>query len=164
MARAQAHSTDHLDTATEDVSFAERPGRSFDQCASANYAFGSKLEVMTEREWKNAEEGEKFYNERLDIEINHTSDRNAPPFAEVGINGHMVWFPRGERINNVPRRFVEALARSQDHQYRTAHERNPDVDSQMKTLRTKTTCYGFSVLRDPNPRGRAWLERVMREG
>lgn len=164
MPRAQAHSTDHLDSRTDDVTFAERPGRSFEDCASANYAFGSSIELVSEREWKTAEEAERFYNERLDIELQQTSDRNAPLFAEVGINGHMVWFPRGERINNVPRRFVEALARSQDHLFRTAHERNPDVDSQMKTVRTRTTCYGFSVLRDPNPKGRAWLERVMREG
>ncbi|MEY3252290.1 MAG: hypothetical protein RL227_1263 [Pseudomonadota bacterium] len=164
MPRAPAHSTDHLDTRADDVTFAERPGLSFDDCASANYSFGSKIELVSEREWKTAEEAERFYSERLDIEIHQTGDRNAPIFAEVGINGHMVWFPRGQRINNVPRRFVESLARSQDHTFRSVHERNPDVDSQMKTLRTRSTAYGLSILRDPNPKGREWLERVVREG
>lgn len=162
MARAAAHSTDHLDTATEILS--EPSGISFDQCASANYAFGAKVETITEREWKNQEEAEKFYNERLDIEVNQTNDKNAPPFAEAGVNGHMVWFPRGVRINGVPRKFVEALARSQETAYRTSQVRDPNADNQMQTTRTRATCYGFSVLRDPNPKGRVWLERVMREG
>ncbi len=161
MARA-SHSTDHLDTATEILQ--EPSGVSFESCASANYAFGSKIEPITEREWKNAEEAEKFYNERLDIEVNQTNDKNAPPFAEAGVNGHMVWFPRGVRINGVPRKFVEALARSQDTTFKTQQVRDPNADNQMQTLRNRATCYGFSVLRDPNPRGRAWLERVMREG
>lgn len=161
MAKA-THSTDHLDTATEVLT--EPSGINFDACASANYAFGGKIELVSEREWKTAEEAERFYNERLDIEINQTSDRNAPLFAEVGVNGHMVWFPRGTRINHVPRKFVEALARSQDHSYRTIQEKNPDADNQMRTTRVRATAYGFSVLRDPNPKGRAWLERVMREG
>lgn len=162
MARAQAHSTDYMDTATEALQ--EPSGISFEACASANYAFGAKIETITEREWKTQEEAEAFYNQRLDIEVNQTNDKNAPPFAEAGVNGHMVWFPRGVRINNVPRKFVEALARSQDTAYKTMQVRDPNADNQMKTLRTRATAYGFSVLRDPSPKGRAWLERVMREG
>jgi hypothetical protein len=165
MARAQAHSTDHLNSRESDVGFADAPsGISFEACASANYAFGAKIETITEREWKTAEEAEAFYNERLDIEVHQTNDKNAPLFAEAGVNGHMVWFPRNTRINGVPRKFVEAMARSQDVTYRTQQVSNPSADDQMKTMRSRASCYGFSVLRDPNPRGRVWLERVMREG
>jgi hypothetical protein len=166
MAKAQAHSTDYIDSSASDVAFAaERtPGITFESCASANYAFGSKVEVVSEREWKTQEEAERFYNERLDIEVHQTTDKNAPLFAEAGVNGHMVWFPRGVRVNGVPRKFVEALARSQITAYKTQQVRNPNADDQMHTSRNTAACYGFSVIRDQNPRGRTWLERVSREG
>lgn len=164
MARAQSHSTDHLDSGISDVAFADTPGVTFESCASANYAYGSKVEPITEREWKTAEEAERFYNERLDIEVHQTNDKNAPLFAEAGVNGHMVWFPRGVAVRGVPRKFVESLARSQDRTYKTMQVSNPNADDQMRTTTSKASCYGFSVLRDPNPRGRSWLERVMREG
>jgi hypothetical protein len=97
-----------------DVAFAaERtPGITFESCASANYAFGSKVEVVSEREWKTQEEAERFYNERLDIEVHQTTDKNAPLFAEAGVNGHMVWFPRGVRVNGISAGPIKTLAAS----------------------------------------------------
>ena len=116
------------------------------------------------REFQTAAEMEAFLAEPMTISIHTSSDKNAPQAVFVGVNGQQVWFRRGSRVKNVPRRIVEVMARSQSTRYKTQQARNPNDDEQMQTLRTTSEDYGFSVISDPNPKGRQWLERVSREG
>lgn len=136
----------------------------FAQAAAVNLMVGGHIERVTEREWRDSEEAVRFMNEPLTIHIHTTQDKNAPPAVMAGVNGKQVWFRRGVDYKNVPRCFVEALARSQSATYRTQQVRDPNEDEQMKTMRTTSMDYPFSVLHDPNPKGKRWLERVMREG
>lgn len=153
----EMHSPDYLDNSDDGaVDFAH--------CSVSTLARGGIIESANEREFKNAAEMEAFMSEPLTISIHTSSDKNSPPAVFVGVNGQHVWFRRGSRIKNVPRRFVEVLARSQSTSYRTQQKRDPNEDEQMTTLRTTSQDYAFSVLHDPNPKGRQWLERVSREG
>lgn len=136
----------------------------FSQAASVNLVAGGQIEPITEREWKDQAEAIAFMQERLTITIHTTNDKNAPPAAYAGVNGQGVWFRRGTTYKNVPRCFVESLARSQSATYRTQQVRDPNADEQMQTMRTSSMDYPFAVLHDPNPKGKRWLERVMREG
>lgn len=122
-----------------------------------------------EREWGKANDigaADEFMRDRLTIEVHTSTDPNAPPMAPVGVNGRMVWFMRGMRYKNVPRAFVEILARSQSRRFQRSEQvRDPSADVQMRTMSRQAHDYPFSVLHDPRgARGEQWLARVIREG
>lgn len=124
---------------------------------------GLSVEVVSEREWRDQEEMAKFMAEPLKILIHETNDKNAPPFVEVAVNGEYACFPRNVPIANVPRYFVERLARSISRTVRTHETRDPRADEGYSYGITSGQDYTFSVLEDPNPRGRQWLNRVIKE-
>ena len=121
------------------------------------------LDPVTEREFKTVAETEAFMNDLLVIEIHTSTDKNAPVVCEVGVNGDKVVIPRGRKVR-IPRRFVERLAQSQATSFRQERHANPDADEGMVTKRSTAQEYPFSVLKDPSPKGSAWLARVIREG
>lgn len=155
MARTAAptHATDHLDTENDGV---------LDFTHFRLNATEPAIVTLEGREFKDAVEYETFMAEPVVIEIHTSTDKNAPTHALVGVNGEQVWLPRGQRIR-IPRRFVERLARSQSVAYKTERNRDMDADVAMDTHKTTAMDYGFSVLRDPNPKGDQWLRRVVRE-
>lgn len=122
--------------------------------------------TVTEREFKSTPEGnleyEQFMQQPVIIKIASTNDKNEPAYAYVGDNGVSVWIPRETRVR-LPRCFVETLARSQARNYRQERNPDPNADEGMITRRTGNPGYPFAVISDPDPRGRAWLERVTHE-
>lgn len=127
---------------------------------------GVTIQPVQEREFKNDGDGklkyEAFMAEPIVIKIHSTADKNEPPGAEVALNGVKAYIPR-EKPVRLPRAFVEILARSQIRVY--SQKRNPDpaADEGMMTKRHVGASYPFSVIEDKNPRGRAWLQRVVHE-
>lgn len=151
MAR-QTHATDLADTGEDDVT----------DYMNLRIFTEKSVEVVTDREFTDTIEMTKFMADNLVIEIHPSTDKNAPTSVRVGVNGEEVWLPRGQKIR-IPRRFVERLARSQVRQYKTV--RNPDQEADFANLTKMSTAmdYGFSVVKEPNAKGRQWLERVIRE-
>lgn len=105
---------------------------------------------------------EKFMSEPITIKVHATADKNEPPVADISLHGIRCPIPR-ERPVRVPRAFVEVLARSQVRAYSQERDPNPDATEGMRTRRHGGSSYPFQVLHDPNPKGRAWLQRVMHE-
>lgn len=120
------------------------------------------IEVVSEREVAQ-DQMEAFMRELLVIELHDTTDKNAPIGAEVGVNGQKVFIPRCKKIR-IPRAFVENLARSQPIGWRTENVRDPSAEIGTVPRRSKGASFAFTVHHDPNPVGRRWLERVIREG
>lgn len=116
--------------------------------------------TVSEREFKSTVEMEAFMQEEIVIRIHPTGDKNAPPVVPVGCNGEQVWLPRGKAIS-IPRKFVESLT-SYEVSFSTERARDPNSDEGMVQRTAANQPYPFTVIRDTNPRGRAWLERVMR--
>lgn len=115
---------------------------------------------ISEREFKDIAEYEQFMNDPIVVLIHEDKDPNAMPMVPLGINGDRRWLPRNVRLK-LPRKFVEVLCQSQETHFKT--EKNPDASSDQELVtRPKTAqCYGFSVVKDPDPRGPHWLRRVM---
>lgn len=118
-------------------------------------------EPIMEREFKTVAMYEEFMAQGVVIKIHETTDDNAPWVVPVGVNGDMRHLPRDIPIR-IPRKFVECLARSQETSYKTKKNKDPDADQALVPTARRAQCYGFSVLHDPAPQGRAWLERVTR--
>lgn len=126
---------------------------------------GVSIQPVNEREFDmTSAEGrfayEKFMAEPVVLAIHATSDKNEPPVADIRLNGVPCPLPRDAKIR-VARAFVEALAQSQVRSYEQVRDPNPDATEGMKTRRHTGSQYPFSVLHDPNPKGRAWLQRIM---
>lgn len=151
MAR-QTHATDFAGTGEEDVT----------DYMHLRIFTDKTIDTVGEREFADSIEYTKFMADSMVIELHASTDKNAATSVRVGVNGEEVWLPRSQKIR-IPRRFVERLARSQVRTYKTV--RNPDQEADFANLTKTYTAmdYGFSVIKDPSPKGRSWLERVTRE-
>lgn len=121
-----------------------------------------EIETVAETDLGSLAADEAFMNERVRIRLATTTDPNAPPEAIVTVNSsaHRAVIPRGVPMW-VKRMHVEVLARMRETRY-TQPTRNPmDPESGNRLIPSDAMVYPFEVLEDPNPRGRAWLERVL---
>jgi len=114
---------------------------------------------MGEWSW-NAVELEAFMNEKLLIVVFDGLEEDLPIIGPE-VNGIQQPIAR-----NVPqwvrRKYVEALARS----IRTGfHQklRDPSNPASIMMVPTHRQFYPFTVERDPNPNGRAWLREILAE-
>lgn len=155
----QHTSADFLDDTSHEV---QEP---IDMMASnvAQMTLAGRLDPITTREFKDMVELEAFMETPVVIEINETTDVNAPPLVYVGVNGDARWLPRGVPIK-LQRKFIERLAQAQEMRFSTVNNKDQDSDQGMKVLRKTAQSYGFSVIRDDHPLGRRWLVRMQRSG
>lgn len=151
MATKEIHSTDYLDTYEEALDFV------------TIQAGARPIEAITEREFKDRIEFEKFMQDVLVIKVHSTGDPNEPPSAFVGSNGRKGWIPRDVPIK-IRREFVGSLAQGQLTIWRTEKVADPEAPEGTRARKKTAAAYPFDVLVDPHPRGRAWLERMMRQG
>lgn len=152
MARTrETHSTDYMENAVQALDWTQlRTGQ-------------APIEAISEREFAETKDMEAFMQELVVIEVHRSTDKNAIPQVPVGVNGDKIWIPRGRPVR-LPRKFVEVLARSQEAAFRTDDNPDPGADEGKIIRRTNGQSFPFTVIRDENPRGRAWLERMIREG
>ena len=101
-------------------------------------------------------------NEMITIVVNPPNDADEPMLVQVAVNGVNQFIPRGEPIA-VKRKYVEVLARAK----RTDFAQNLDERlgeqgfNQVRTMHSLR--FPFSLLRDHNPKGGAWLTGVLAE-
>jgi hypothetical protein len=107
---------------------------------------------------------EAFMNEPIKIRLATTTDPNATPYAIVTVNDvrNRAVIPRGVPFD-VKRSHVEVLARMRETRYTQPNRNMSDPESGNGLVPQHAMVYPFEVLHDPNPKGRAWLERVMSE-
>ena len=104
-----------------------------------------------------------FMEEYVEIYLNRGREKHAPKFEQVGVNGQIIWVIVETPVR-IKRKFVEVLARSMPMDIRTnAGETDGDALTYNKVDRSQSASFSFSVLRDDNPRGPAWLAKVRRE-
>jgi hypothetical protein len=102
-----------------------------------------------------------FMEELVEVEIHTTADPTAEQIFEVGNNGNIELFKRGER-KTVKRKFVNELATRKVTTFTQERRRNErtgvmeDVQIPHTSLR-----YPFSVTHDDHPRGRDWLRATL---
>lgn len=110
-----------------------------------------------------------FYEEPLVINIHESSDMNAPEkYVFLSVNGRgagpngLNWVPRGQNVT-VARKYVEVLARARPAKYDSIEKVNEVGDREVIYPRSSSLRYPFSVISDPNPKGAAWLSKLLRE-
>lgn len=125
--------------------------------------FADQFQVVDGPEWPQKADALAFMEEPVMVRLATTTDPNAERFPHVGVNGVNQFFERG-KPQVVKRKFVEALARSKPVTVKTLDAKDFDGNDTKVIEKTTGIRYPFEVLRDDNPRGPAWLSKVLAEG
>lgn len=106
---------------------------------------------------------EQFMQEPVKVHIHQVSEDQADISFDVSVNGKPFIFFRGQEYT-VPRKYVEGLARAKKTTFRNVHRINQNNGEQEYVYPSKTGLrFPFSVVEDRNPKGRMWLDSVLRQ-
>ena len=103
-----------------------------------------------------------FMEEELTILVHDSNDPTDEPFPEV-INGgdrNRQYFIRGQE-QQVKRKYVEVLARAKRTTRGNEKFKDANGDDAYRYPSHSALRYPFSVIHDPNPRGKDWLKSVL---
>ena len=102
-----------------------------------------------------------FMEEFVEVTVHESTDVNAEPIVDVYCNGTPQRFLRGQ-TQRVKRKYVEVLANARQTSIKT-NVRN-DGDNIYNRIDKHTALrYPFSM-NDSNPRGQAWLKKLLATG
>lgn len=119
------------------------------------------IERVAENDFAKAAEMEKFMNEDVVILVHPSATDGAYEYAPLQVNGLNCPVLRG--VNAVvKRKYVEVLARCRDTNYRQRLTDPSRLDALVMEEKT-VLAYPFAVVEDKNPRGRAWIEAILKE-
>lgn len=104
-----------------------------------------------------------FLEELVIINIAESADPTAENPVQLGINGRQVFIRRGEDTI-VKRKYVEQLLRAKPTNVKTQVAKNAEGDVVNRTIKTSAMKYPFSMVRDDNKLGAAWMRKVLSEG
>ena len=106
---------------------------------------------------------EAFMAEPVKVLIQSTTDTNAPPYADLSVNGVKAVVRRNQPTW-IKRFHLEVLARMKETKWL---QQVPDgyigAIDQSSLRGHSAPVYPFQVLEDKNPRGGAWLEHIRAE-
>lgn len=107
-----------------------------------------------------------FMEEPVRILLHRGREKFAPPMYDFSIDGRAIWI-RVDTPTTIKRKYLEVIARSQPFEVETDVNTNEHMGEQavVQNLikRHQSARYPFTVIEDKNPRGAAWLAKVMRE-
>lgn len=104
---------------------------------------------------------EAFMNEFVTVQFHAPSDPNQPTFVPIRAGDLMVSVPRDGRPYVIKRKYVEVVARAKMTRYSQVRRVLANGEEIVENVPHTALTYPFSVLEDKNPRGRAWLEKVL---
>ena len=104
-----------------------------------------------------------FMEEPIEIRLEPSAERNAPRWVTASVNGDVKWIPVGVPVR-LRRKHVEVLARAQPFGVTTETGTAMEANPANRVIKTPYRSHPFTVLRDENPRGQAWLNKVTYEG
>lgn len=101
-----------------------------------------------------------FMEEMVDVMVHESADPNAEAIVETWCNGTAQRFIRGQ-VQTVRRKYVEILARAKNTGITTREIMDHQGDRTTAIAKHTALRYPFSIVRDANPRGAAWLKQAM---
>lgn len=106
---------------------------------------------------------EEFFNEMVEIIVHESTDPSAVPIPLINVNGVNQFFLRGQK-QSVKRKFVARLARMKQRRYTQQIANDPASGNVIQRMIPHVGLrYPFSVVNDPNPKGPAWLQKILGE-
>lgn len=119
------------------------------------------IEPVSENDFTEAAEREKFMRDILTVHVHPDQTDGSLDVITVPVNGTNQNIIRG-REQKVKRKYVEALARTRLTGYDQLVQ-NPSEPANIQMVPRTTLAYPFSVIHDPAPNGREWLQAILAE-
>lgn len=101
-----------------------------------------------------------FMEEKVTIRLERTSEKNAPGFIDISVNGRTEWMEKGKPIS-IARKYVEVLARCKSDMFETVAPNAESGEIINRLSRNTLQKHPFTVISDPNPRGYDWLTNIL---
>lgn len=120
------------------------------------------IEVVSGPDFKDLAEQLAFMEEKVEVVVHPSADKNSSPIVEVWNNGRSQRFVRG-RSQVVRRKFVYELARAKETSYQQEDYMDGNGDRAIRNNAVVTPRYPFAIRRDDNPKGRDWLIQILNE-
>lgn len=105
----------------------------------------------------------KFAEDELVVMVHDTTNPTDDPVPFVIVNGVRQTFFRGVE-QKVKRKYVEVLARMKATNYSQERYKDSQQIDQIRNIPHTALKWPFTVIFDPNPRGRDWLKAILAEG
>jgi hypothetical protein len=120
-----------------------------------------EIEVCDTPNWKDKAKNLAFMEEVVQVHIPITGAPNEELFIDVSNGGVKQFIERG-RWQNVKRKFIEVLARAKAMRVTTPKYTDSEGNDSTRLVQTPALKYPFEM-RDKNPNGPVWLQRVLAE-
>lgn len=120
----------------------------------------ANVETVDGPDWKDKAAELAFLEEPVIVRVAESTDKNASHVVETWVNGIAQRFWRGQP-QVVKRKFVAALASAKETAYSQEHYQDGNGLDAIRNHQHTAPRYPFTVLRDDNPRGEAWLTRLL---
>jgi hypothetical protein len=105
----------------------------------------------------------KFDNEKIQIMVMSSMSQYPDHVFSVGVNGITLAILRGKK-QWVPRTYVETILRAKTSTYGNIEVTDPNTsERQIKWPETRSFRYPLQIIKDNNPAGAHWLERVIND-
>jgi hypothetical protein len=102
----------------------------------------------------------QFMEEKVTIRLERTSEKNAPNFIDISVNGRTEWLEKNKPIE-IARKYVEVLARCKSDAFETYAPNAESGEIVNRLSRNTSQKHPFTVIHDPNPRGYDWLTNIL---
>jgi hypothetical protein len=102
----------------------------------------------------------QFNEDILVVRVHESTDKNADPVPDVGVNGQMQCFQRGVE-QFVRRKFVAKLAQSKVTTFSQVKKIDSAGNEFYQNVPHTALKYPFAVVEDPSPRGKVWLQSLL---
>jgi len=104
-----------------------------------------------------------FMNELVVVQVHEDNSNYPEPLVQTWNDGRLQIFIRGQEVT-CRRCFVEVLARAKPVQYANVEYVDAEGNRAVKWPKRTGLKYPFTIVRDDNPNGRAWLKKILAEG
>jgi len=120
------------------------------------------IEKVAEDNFVKAAELEAFMNDSLTIVVHPTTEDGSLDVLTPTVNGLNQPIIRGVQ-SKIKRKYIEALARCRTTKY-VQQVMDPSRPENIQMTERTAITYPFSVIHDPSPVGRQWLESILASG
>lgn len=119
------------------------------------------IETVDTPHWQNKAKEMAFMEEIVEVKIMATGNQNDELFVPIFNDGRPQYIMRGQ-WQKVKRKFVEVLARAKGEKLTTSEYRDSTGARATRINVIPSLQYPFEM-RDNNPDGQVWLQRILQE-
>jgi hypothetical protein len=104
----------------------------------------------------------KFMDENVQVRLMDVAEPNAAQIVQFSVNGVSQFMVRG-KTQTIKRKFLEVMARAKTMAISTPEITDANGNRTTRIVKAYGSAYPFQVISDRNPKGAAWLEKILQE-